>query len=314
MSDIETFVEQKLGKNVLLNLKKIHIGGLNNQKGRDYENFFQLFKSFELASQDINHSKHILSCQELAFIDDICHWDLENSVKHNFQAKNSSGSAADWTAEITQRCKRQILLDKGFHKVQESKNYLLVSCNKKCTNNLNKIPATLRKGNTCIFFPYHKTLLELIENTRLKDYIINLIATNDISQIDYAATLILGVLQSGEHLNIQKLFEKACSNAMPNPFIKFRNNLSNKQQEAPNWLKELVSNSSHNTIYRLESNRVYLSLESGLEVSALLDSILQLSEPQIQKIITVKDLAILFISLTSQELDTTIDFSPLKGA
>jgi hypothetical protein len=40
-----------------------------------------------LASQNIDHSKHLLSCQELAFIDDICYWDLEKSVKHNFQAK-----------------------------------------------------------------------------------------------------------------------------------------------------------------------------------------------------------------------------------
>ena len=75
MSSLEVFVEKELGKPVLLNLQHIHTGGINNQKGRDYEDFFQLFKAFELASQDIDHSKHLLSCQELAFIDDICYWD-----------------------------------------------------------------------------------------------------------------------------------------------------------------------------------------------------------------------------------------------
>lgn len=73
MSKIESFVEKELGKDVLLSLKRIRVGGTNNQKGRDYENYFQLFKAFELASQDIDHEKHLLSCQELAFIDDICH-------------------------------------------------------------------------------------------------------------------------------------------------------------------------------------------------------------------------------------------------
>ena len=114
MSSLELFVEKELGKPVLLNLQHIHTGGINNQKGRDYEDFFQLFKAFELASQDIDHSKHLLSCQELAFIDDICYWDLEKSVKHNFQAKNSSGSAADWTSEITTRCERQTIIDTKF--------------------------------------------------------------------------------------------------------------------------------------------------------------------------------------------------------
>ncbi len=66
MSDIESFVKDELGKAVLSNLKRIYVGGNNNKKGRDYENFFQLFKAFELASQDIDHEKHLLSCQELA--------------------------------------------------------------------------------------------------------------------------------------------------------------------------------------------------------------------------------------------------------
>ncbi len=61
MSDIESFVKDELGKAVLSNLKRIYVGGNNNKKGRDYENFFQLFKAFELASQDIDHEKHLLS-------------------------------------------------------------------------------------------------------------------------------------------------------------------------------------------------------------------------------------------------------------
>ncbi|QFS18668.1 hypothetical protein FHP22_14965 [Acinetobacter indicus] len=316
MSSIELFVEKELGKKVLSNLKKIHIGGTNNKKGRDYENFFQLFKAFELASQDIDHQKHLLSCQELAFIDDICYWDLENSIKHNFQAKNSSGSAADWSSEITTRCKRQTILDTKFHNIGESRNYLLVSCEKKKTNNLKKVPVRLRKLNTCIFFPYCKTLVELLDQTKLKTYIAELIETDEPSQVDYAAKLILGVLQGTSAQDIKSIFEQACSNASPNPFVKFRKT-DNFHREIPDWIKQIVTASSNKLTYRLQSNRIYLYAASGIEVSASLDLILQVSESVIQEITTTKDLAMLFMSLTSRELDdmdTSLDSSPSGGA
>lgn len=316
LSNIELFVERELGKEVLSKLKKIHIGGTNNTKGRDYENFFQLYRAFELASQDIDHQKHLLSCQELAFIDDICHWDLEKSIKHNFQAKNSSGSAADWNSEITTRCKRQTILDKKFHNITESRNYLLVSCEKKQNNNLNKIPVRLRKLNTCIFFPYCKTLVELLDQTKLKTYIASLIETEDTSQVDYAAKLILGVLQGTSAQDIKSIFEQACSNASPNPFVKFRN-VPAIHQEIPDWIKQIVTTSSHSLTYRLQSNRIYLYAASGFEVSASLDLILQVSESEIQKITNTKDLAMLFMSITSRELvdiDSSLDSSPSGGA
>lgn len=315
MSSLEQFVEKKLGKSVLSNLKKIHIGGKNNQKGRDYENFFQLFRAFELASQDIDHTKHLLSCQELAFIDDICHWDLEQSIKHNFQAKNSSGAAANWTTDITLRCKRQTILDTQFHDILESRNYLLVSCEKKQANNLQKVPKKLEKLNTCIFFPYCKTLVELLDQTKLKLYITALIANDETSQIDFAAKLILGILQGNNSQDIKSIFEEACSNATPNPFVKFRK-IPTVCHEIPDWLKQIVTIPSNNIAYRLQSNRVYLTLASGFEVSALLDVILRLSDSQIQKVNNTKDLAMLFMSLTSNELsiDTSLDSSPSRGA
>lgn len=314
MSSLELFVEKNLGNAVLLNLRNIHRGGVNNQKGRDYEDFFQLFKAFELASYDIDHSKHLLSCQELAFIDDICYWDLENSVKHNFQAKNSSGSTADWDSEITIRCERQTIIDTQFYKVQESRNYLLVSCELKKENNLQKIPVSLHPLNTCIFFPYFKSLVELLDQTKLSSYIATLIDSNDNSQIDFAAKLILGVLKGGTSQDIKSIFEQACSNAHPNPFIKFRKE-NTLNHEIPDWIKQIVTTSSNKTTYRLQSSRIYLSLETGFEMSASLDLIQKVPVSKIQEIINIKDLVMLFMNLTSLELDisTSLDSSPLRG-
>ncbi len=313
--NIRNFVEKEFGTPVLNNLNKIHIGGTNNSKGRDYENFFQLYKAFELAAQDIDHSKHLLSCQELAFIDDICHWDLENSIKHNYQAKNSKGKAADWTSDITTRCKRQTKIDQSLYSISESRNYLLVSCEKKKDNNLKKVPVRLKKMNTCIFFPYCKTLIELVEKTKLKSFVASLIETDDMSHVDYSTKLILGVLQGSNAQDIKSIFEEACSSAAPNPFVKFRKRTAFRQ-EIPDWIKQIVTTASNNTTYKLQSNRVYLTTASGFEVSALLDEILKLSDDAIQKIINTKDLAMLFISLAQVELniDTSLNSSPLRGA
>lgn len=178
------------------------------------------------------------------------------------------------------------------------------------------MPEKLRKLNTCIFFPYCKNLVELLDQTNLGNYISTLIGTNDTSQIDFAANVILGILQGRNSQNIKNIFEQACSNAQPNPFIKFR---KNSAINAPTleWIEQIVTTSSNNTTYRLQSGRVYLSTASGFEVSASLDKILQVPESNYQEITNTKDLAMLFMRLTSEELnsiDTSLDSSPLGGA
>ena len=87
-------------------------------------------------------------------------------------------------------------------------------------------------------------------------------------------------------------------------------------QEIPDWIKQIVTTSSNNTTYRLQSNRVYLSYETGFEVSASLDLILKVPVSKIQEITNIKDLAMFFMFLTSSELDvdTSLDSSPLGGA
>ena len=98
-------------------------------------------------------------------------------------------------------------------------------------------------------------------------------------------------------------------------FVKFRKKAA-FGQEIPDWIKQIVTVASNNSTYRLQSNRVYLTTATGFEVSALLDEILKLSDEVIQKITNTKDLAMLFISLTQEELkmDISLNSSPLRGA
>ena len=113
----------------------------------------------------------------------------------------------------------------------------------------------------------------------------------------------------------KSIFEQASCTAYPNLFVKFREEEA-VNQELPNWVKQIVTESSNKATYRVQSNRVYLSLATGFEASASLDVILKIPESQIQAITNFQDLVVLFMSLTSSELDTdaSLDFSPLGGA
>ncbi len=91
------FVRITFGEDTATKLKNVHQGGLNNSKGRDYENFFQLYKVFEIASKDnCDFSKHLVATQVMGFVDDICYCDEEHSIKYNYQAKNSDGATSDY--------------------------------------------------------------------------------------------------------------------------------------------------------------------------------------------------------------------------
>ncbi|BBI69839.1 hypothetical protein PKHYL_40300 [Psychrobacter sp. KH172YL61] len=87
-----------------------------------------LYKTFEIANK-YPHScaNQIVDSQVIGFVDDICHIDYEVSTKYNFQAKNSSGDAAKWTDEISNRFRKQRSIDANLFKVDTTENCLLVS-------------------------------------------------------------------------------------------------------------------------------------------------------------------------------------------
>lgn len=298
-NSLDKFVTDKFGEDILILLNNISKGGSNNFKGRNYENFFQLSKAFELASsENIDLTKHSLSCQERAFIDDICHIDDENSIKYNFQAKNSSGQAANWTNVLSKRCKLQTEIDNNYHSIKNSKNYLVVPCKKKQQSNLDKIPSSLKNNNSCIFFPAYESLFELIQNTELKSHIIKLISSNSASDIDYAAKLILGSLQdfSVKQKTVYDIFQSAQSDAYPNPFKKFQ-----LATNTPAWINKLLETTSNQATYSIQCSRGSISF-NGFVATASLDAIYNVTESRINQLHNIQDLMRLFLELATSEL------------
>ena len=302
------YVAENFGKVECQKLKNIHQGGRNNNKGRDYENYFQLFKVFELASQDdIDLDNQLLGMQVLGFVDDICHIDNEKRIKYNYQAKNSSGSAADWTVDISDRFDKQRLVDIHCYHMRKTHNYLLVSDKVKAAQNLTKIPHRLKNIDTCQHFAYYLTLVELINETELSTYISKLIVNNNRSNIDYAAKLILGVMQANHYHSVTDIFKQAQTEGHPNPFVKFRP--QDDSVAIPSWVQQILTDASQHITYRLEYNILTIALNTGLVVSVDITLLNQVSKPHRVQIYTIQDLLHLSMSIAAQNLN-----QPLSAA
>lgn len=306
--DILDFVDNKYGTDVLKNLKNIHKGGQNNQKGRDYENFYQLYRVFQTAANDdYDCRKHVVGMQQIGFVDDICHIDYENKIKYNYQAKNSSGSAATWTDEISERFRKQREIDASCFGVSSTQNYLLVSNASKATENIGKIPQDLKDQDTCEYFEAHSNTLSLVENTDISQYIEKLTEKNSHSITDYACSLILGILQSGNYSTIDDVFSKAESEAHPNPFKKFRKPM--EVHLIPDWVVQILTNYSNCARYSLEYETLIVCINGSLTVECKIKSLMNIPTEISENTNNIKELAFLLMSITAQDIEQSLSSS-----
>lgn len=265
MNDIQQtlldFIEAKFGKDCANWLVNIHKGGSSNQKGNRYEQYFTVYKAFQLAS---NHSlifdKQLLCNQTLGFVDDICHIDKQHNIKYNYQAKNSDNASADWTADITTRFTYQHIIDTEFLKFNQSNNLLVVSNQVKWQNNQSKIPSELQTTAQCIYFPDCHSTLELIENTDIREFVVKLIDGSSIDKIDYALKLILGIIQSNQQQDIQSIFNQASVEGHPNPFVKF--NRKETLTKLPHWIVNLLEHAEIPISYQISYGNLIVITES----------------------------------------------------
>lgn len=76
-----------------------------------------------------------ISCQEAAFVDDLCVRNVTTGHKVNYQAKNSDGSAANWDADMQNRFDMQAVIDEHHHKAATWEQVLVVSSEAKAAAN-----------------------------------------------------------------------------------------------------------------------------------------------------------------------------------
>ena len=306
--DIIAFVRSTYGQDASKKLQNIHQGGLNNEKGRDYENQFLLYKTFEIANKYPHDCKNqVIASQNIGFVDDICHIDYEENVKYNFQAKNSSGEASKWTEDISDRFRKQREIDSNIFKVNSTKNCLLVSDKTKTLENEEKIPDDLRSKDTCKYFKFHSNIYELVNNTNLYQYVANLIENPSSNECDYAVTLINGSLQAGKHKTVSDIFKQAESDANPNPFIKFRTSTP----QIPSWVQQILTSNSHCVTYSLNYDKLILTINRMFEVTCSLQSLKETPNSIVDDVKNIQDLVSLMLSVTGKDITQSLSSSKM---
>jgi hypothetical protein len=197
--DLMEFIKNRFGADVAENLQHIRTGGDNNQKGGLYEDFFAVSRICAIAAQERQLEQYQIAAQEFAFVDDLCIKDHSRNTKTNYQAKNSSGKAADWTQQVEERFRFQLCIDKEFFNFQESFQVLLVSSNEKAVANQDKIPESARGIFRSEFFPCASSSTKLIiDHKDVRKNLELICASTDLSTIDSAFRIVLGVWRSGQ--------------------------------------------------------------------------------------------------------------------
>lgn len=270
---LEAFVIQNYGSETAKRMKRINTGGLSNQKGSCFEQYFAISKICELANEDsYDLSKTLISSQEEGFVDDLCIRDDNSRKKTNYQAKNSAGAAADWTNDITNRFTMQKHIDVSFHKYSASLQILLTSCPEKRNENESKIPVDIAEYAFSSYFPYYDNNYDLITKyAPLRSNLEKLTGETRLDQLDYAFKLLHGVWMSTNNgRSVQQILDSAECEGKPSIFKKSMLQIDN----APEWLTILIHDipALQGVSISVESTRVKVQF-NGLEVSAKITSL-----------------------------------------
>lgn len=294
---IYDYVEDKWGKGVKDNLQNIRKGGDNNAKGTAYEHSYAIYKSCSIAASGANLDAYLISAQEVAFVDDLCIRFGSGEEKTNYQAKNSSGTAADFTDDMRERFEKQAIIDQEHHGFRNSKQVLLVSDQNKAEENQSSINTLNLTNVECEYFPYFPGCATLLLGCeKLREYLGVICQSQNLSVFDGAYRVLLGVWTSeADAISVANLFRKAREIARPNLLA----GIGYHEVTVPAWLKDLCGRFPGVEV-RVEAGRHVVSY-SGLEATLNTDMAAP-SPEKVAEVGTVLDLFKFFIDRASTEL------------
>lgn len=301
---IRQYVKNKFGASKATKLTNIHTGGQNNTKGSDYENFFTIHKILEIAHEHKQNLKaHQVQNQCYGFVDDVCHIDYQRKHKHNYQLKNSSSTAANWTSDLEERFFIQASIDQELSGYLCSYNYLVVPSASKQAENTNGIQCStlldLSKCH-CIFFPNYSTILELIQDTQTKQFLEALIKPNaSLADMDYSIRILLGILKSNAKTHtLEDFFNLAGTNSHPNPFIQL--DFVNKKTKLNTHVQHFLDNHFKGLDYQVQYGKVFIYI-GGFRTEVPLKTLNKLTNEELSSINSIGDfLQILFLAIAGQ--------------
>jgi hypothetical protein len=237
--ELSDFVKGRFDEASANKLKKIRTGGDSCSKGNSFEIYYAAAKVCEIVANESDYNDFTMSAQELAFVDDLCITVTSRRHKENYQAKNSSGSAASWDADMEDRFRKQKIIDIDFHKTATSHQFLLVSSKDKAVKNNKKIPSDLKDNCSSIYFPHHnKPTRVLYSSPELKEYLIKICQTDDLSVLDLAYRCVIAAwIYDDAPRRVGDIIGRAKTDSRPNLF----GSLVEPVLEIPEWLHTLCS-------------------------------------------------------------------------
>lgn len=270
MSELFNFVEERFGHEFVKKLKNIRTGGNNNHKGSKYELYFAIKKICEYCQnqEDIEYVYFIP--QTTAFVDDLCIEDRVNSVKKNFQAKNTEGSTAKWSESHASRFEMQKAIDLEYFNFNESFQYLVVPTFELAQSSVESIPMELKEYCFYEHFGHAESIYQLIcSDKTLRSYIENLCNNADIASLDNAFSYLLAAWQSDDQRSRSVSEILGCARRMAKPDI-FCDWIQ-ENAHIPEWLYELCA--IHHVELHVECQRFifnYNNMSAGCHSQLLL--------------------------------------------
>jgi hypothetical protein len=223
-SDLDLFVSTTLGADVLVKLNHQSIGGDNNQKGNNHENFFAVYKLAKFYFSAKNELIEI-SSQDKAFVDDLVVLWKDRAEKRSYQLKDSKKVYWHKAKGITPYFTSQSLVDKDFYGMNSSKTVLVLANKSTFDLRAADIPASISSHTECMHFPNTSLNQMLMGSDVFRTAIGKLCCFPDeIDKLTTVASILAGVwvsrdLEAANDRDVYKLVERAKTQAAPDYFI-----------------------------------------------------------------------------------------------
>ncbi|WP_455923063.1 hypothetical protein [Pseudomonas putida] len=317
--DVQDFVDTRFGADQAKKLANIGRGGENNKKGSDFEGSYAVSTVCRIGATFAAREcgDYHLSCQEDAFVDDLCLRNLANGHKVNYQAKNSDGTAANWDADMQTRFEMQAVIDAEHHGARSSEQILVVSSEAKSAANDGKIPVEMRAFCRSEYFPYeHSSIKLLMEHTPLRDSLATICASPRLARMDEAYRLILGQWHADNRngRSVLDVLSKAKASSRPDIFGGFHPEVpeaavaaNDEPTSAPQWLKALSDRFQMGPV-EVECTAFKISY-NGMEVKVAINA----AAPEPEKLAKLTSAGDALLLLMSVEAGMLADRQPTGG-
>jgi hypothetical protein len=207
-------IRRLFGEEVLSYLRNKNTGGVNNERGNTYENFFAAYQLALLAQEVIEADKEIqFFSQILAFVDDLIIDCQDESPLRHYQLRNSSNVVWEsGSRPLADDFQKQYNLNQAMFR--DSQLHLVVADQALQTKLDRILPAAIQAFSQTLYFPYDPNLTKVIakqpEFQRAIGYLCAF-ENPEPDKIECVATVLLGawVASDKSGISVMQVLKKA---------------------------------------------------------------------------------------------------------